>query len=164
MGLVEAGLTDIETIKGGLRMARQANSPFIPSVGQFIGWCREAKKIQLDLPLEHKVLSNIIRYSSNRKCPPSDPRFMIKLHPMEYWIYQNIDMYRLQGLSQEKAEKMLQPVYHEALARAMSGFVFPEPPILLVEAPPNNAPSTEEQRARAGETLASLKALVGVKP
>ena len=39
-GLVESGVTDQDCIEQGLRAARSLDSPFLPSVGQFISWCK----------------------------------------------------------------------------------------------------------------------------
>ncbi|WP_094625780.1 replication protein P [Marinobacter vinifirmus] len=38
--LVESGVTTEEQLQWGLRRARRSNSPFWPSVGQFIQWCQ----------------------------------------------------------------------------------------------------------------------------
>lgn len=160
LGLVEAGLTDVETIKAGLRMARQANSPFIPSVGQFIGWCREARKEALGLPSEGEVMHDIARYSHERKYNVTDPRFMTQLHPMAYWIYQNLDMHLWREANEEKAAKMLHEVYMRAVAQVTAGHEFPDPPLMLREMPPNNAPLTDEQRQKARSAIADLKKAV----
>lgn len=160
-GLVEAGLTDVETIRGGLRMARQADSPFIPSVGQFIGWCREAKKEILGLPSEGQVMRDLARYSHERKYNVTDPRFATQLHPMTYWIYQNLDVHLWREAKEEKAAKILHEIYVQAVARATTGMEFPEPPMLLTEAAPSDAPLTQEQRVKAANALASLKNLWG---
>lgn len=39
-GLTDAGMTDKELIKHGVRHARLSESDFFPSVGKFISWCR----------------------------------------------------------------------------------------------------------------------------
>ena len=40
-GLVENGVTTPEQIEMGLKAARSADTPFIPSVGQFIEWTKD---------------------------------------------------------------------------------------------------------------------------
>ena len=39
-GLVEGGITSVEQIARGMAKARTANTPFFPSIGQFIAWCK----------------------------------------------------------------------------------------------------------------------------
>uniref|UniRef100_UPI003F584DEC replication protein P n=1 Tax=Vibrio cholerae TaxID=666 RepID=UPI003F584DEC len=39
-GLLEAGIITEQQLQCGLRKARQAESPFWPSLGQFIKWCQ----------------------------------------------------------------------------------------------------------------------------
>ncbi|CAG9297593.1 replication protein P [Celerinatantimonas diazotrophica] len=49
MALIENGVTRDEQIQIGLRMARRMDSPFFPSPGQFIKWCRPTPEM-LGLP------------------------------------------------------------------------------------------------------------------
>ena len=39
-GLIDAGISDWSTIEAGLRAARKSNSPFMPSIGEFLSWCK----------------------------------------------------------------------------------------------------------------------------
>jgi len=39
-GLMESGITSLNEIKLGMRMARASGSDFFPSVGKFVGWCK----------------------------------------------------------------------------------------------------------------------------
>jgi len=41
------GLTE-EDLKQGLLKARQSDSPYLPSLGQFIGWCQPAKYLTVE--------------------------------------------------------------------------------------------------------------------
>lgn len=43
IAFIEAKLSDVEQIKRGLSEMRLSTSPFIPSPGQFIQWCRPIK-------------------------------------------------------------------------------------------------------------------------
>ncbi|EFI2133351.1 replication protein P, partial [Escherichia coli] len=37
----ENGITTMEQVNAGMRVARRQNRPFLPSPGQFVAWCRE---------------------------------------------------------------------------------------------------------------------------
>lgn len=40
MGFMAAGIRSLEQIRYGIEQCRKSGSPFAPSVGQFIGWCK----------------------------------------------------------------------------------------------------------------------------
>ncbi|WP_288081215.1 replication protein P [Pseudomonas sp.] len=40
MGFMAAGIRTLEQIRYGIEQCRKSGSPFAPSVGQFIGWCK----------------------------------------------------------------------------------------------------------------------------
>ncbi|WP_194206775.1 replication protein P [Superficieibacter sp. 1612_C1] len=39
----ENGITSIEQVNAGMRIARRQEKPFMPSPGQFVAWCREGR-------------------------------------------------------------------------------------------------------------------------
>lgn len=41
----ENGITTMEQVNAGLRVARRQERPFLPSPGQFIVWCREGRSV-----------------------------------------------------------------------------------------------------------------------
>lgn len=43
MAFRENGITTMEQVNAGLRVARRQERPFLPSPGQFIAWCREGR-------------------------------------------------------------------------------------------------------------------------
>ena len=65
-GLVESGVTDQECIEQGLSAARSLDSPFLPSVGQFISWCKINKMDdyvapQIDNPVKPETVQTEIQ-------------------------------------------------------------------------------------------------------
>jgi len=161
LGLVEAGITDAAAIKAGLSKARRAKSPFIPSVGQFVEWCREAARERAGFPTVESVLAQIVRYSHTMKFPPSDPRFLPEISPVAYWIYQHIDKYAVSHARQEEALRMVRIVYDEAVERAARGLEFPPPPKLIPDDIGAGAPSTPEQVAAARAARAGIRSMFG---
>ena len=41
----ENGITTMEQVNAGMRVARRQNRPFLPSPGQFVAWCREEASV-----------------------------------------------------------------------------------------------------------------------
>ena len=58
---IENGINTPEQIKRGLKEARASQSPFIPSVGQFIGWCKK-----IDYSASEAVLAECMEFRKNR--------------------------------------------------------------------------------------------------
>ncbi len=46
----ENGITSMEQVNAGMRVARRQNRPFLPSPGQFVAWCREEASVIAGLP------------------------------------------------------------------------------------------------------------------
>lgn len=46
----ENGITTMEQVNAGMRVARRQNRPFLPSPGQFVAWCREEASVNAGLP------------------------------------------------------------------------------------------------------------------
>ncbi|NYZ69354.1 hypothetical protein H0A36_25375 [Endozoicomonas sp. SM1973] len=51
-GFAENNITQIEQLKAGLRKVRKDPSPYFPSCGQFIGWCKPDPE-DFGLPMSH---------------------------------------------------------------------------------------------------------------
>ena len=60
-GFYENGICSVDLIKRGLKEARASQSPFIPSVGQFIGWCKK-----IDYSASEAVLAECMEFRKNR--------------------------------------------------------------------------------------------------
>ncbi|MGL6149183.1 MAG: replication protein P, partial [Plesiomonas sp.] len=109
-GLIENGVTDMGLICIGLRVARSQAMPFIPSVGQFIAWCR-SQPHALGLPTVDEVMAEFDRYSS-RHHDYSSPELFPWSAPVMYWIVLDIRraMYKYNHTAAEvrkNAEKKL---------------------------------------------------------
>ncbi|MCZ5970935.1 replication protein P, partial [Escherichia coli] len=45
LAFLENGITTMELVNAGMRHARASESPFWPSPGQFIKWCKDSKMV-----------------------------------------------------------------------------------------------------------------------
>lgn len=81
----ENGINSKSVIEIGLQRARMSESPFLPSPGQFVVWCREGATQLAGLPDAEAVMDEFRRYSKNRGQYPSAEIFPWS-HPVMYWI------------------------------------------------------------------------------
>lgn len=58
---IENGINSEESIERGLKEARSYQSAFMPSVGQFIGWCKK-----IDYSVSEAVLAECMEFRKNR--------------------------------------------------------------------------------------------------
>jgi hypothetical protein len=158
MGIIEAGLTSGDAIKAGLAKARKSKNPFIPSVGMFIEWCRQAALEHTQFPSLDAVLLQITQYAHYRKFPAMRPEQAPSISPVGYWVYQHIDTYAVSRADTQEARRLVGVVYEEAREKATAGFDFPEPPQLI---PSELAPTaaTPESKERNRQTLNNLKSM-----
>lgn len=110
-GLIENGVTDMELICIGLRVARSQAMPFIPSVGQFVAWCKSEVPSQFGLPTVDEVMAEFDRYSA-RHHDYANPELFPWSAPVLYWIVLDMRraMYRYNqtaGEVQKLAAKLL---------------------------------------------------------
>lgn len=74
----ENGITTMEQVNAGLRVARRQERPFLPSPGQFIAWCREGRSAlgisAADVMAEYwKWQKLVFRYPSSEQYPWPKP-------------------------------------------------------------------------------------------
>lgn len=74
MAFRENGITSMEQVNAGLRVARRQERPFLPSPGQFVAWCREGRCVLgitvADVMAEYwKWQKLVFRYTSSEKYP-----------------------------------------------------------------------------------------------
>ncbi|SNY71001.1 replication protein P [Pantoea sp. GL120224-02] len=63
---VENGITSKQQLSAGMRRARASGSPFWPSPGQFIRWCKDGESGAAGLPDENALYDMVMRYSARR--------------------------------------------------------------------------------------------------
>ncbi|AVY99318.1 phage replication protein [Lelliottia sp. WB101] len=76
----ENGITTMEQVEAGMRVARSQERPFLPSPGQFIKWCREGRCVlgitSADVMTEYwKWRKLVFRYPSSEQYPWPKPVF-----------------------------------------------------------------------------------------
>lgn len=66
----ENGITSMEQVAAGMRVARRQEKPFLPSPGQFVAWCRAEESAALGLPDQNELVKLVYEYCRNRSRYP----------------------------------------------------------------------------------------------
>lgn len=138
--LVNAGVISFAQLQVGIEKAKQARSPFFPSVGEFVSWCNVDRYVALGLPNEEKLLRRIKRFMF---LGMENVELFKFASNAEYWLitslYQRNQKY---GWSEEKLKLEIKLALKEMANRIESGEQIPEPRKQL---PPEvKKPATEE--------------------
>ncbi|EOK1930705.1 replication protein P [Escherichia coli] len=80
----EGGIRTREQVSAGMRHARASESPFWPSPGQFIKWCKDSKMV-LGVTIDD-VMAEFHRYSKEKSLYPGGPERFPWRHPVMYWV------------------------------------------------------------------------------
>ncbi|MBE3966018.1 replication protein P [Vibrio parahaemolyticus] len=113
-GLVEAGIHSEQQLQWGLRKARRSESPFWPSVGQFIKWCQPD-------PMDHGLPTPeaaFIEASRNSHPAYSGNKWT---HPAVYVAARGAGRYELANLARDKSWPLFQRAYSITVRRVLEG-------------------------------------------
>lgn len=122
----EGGIRTREQVSAGMRHARSSESPFWPSPGQFIKWCKDSKMI-LGIGIDD-VMDEFHRYSKEKSLRSGGPERFPWRHPVMYWIVCDTRraMYQRQ-LSETEVEKHARKLLDEWSQKVASGHQIPDP-------------------------------------
>nr|DAX33826.1 MAG TPA: replication protein P [Caudoviricetes sp.] len=149
--LFKAGVVNPQSLKRGLDLAAKSESPFFPSVGQFIAWCEFENYHELGLPTPEELSSRIQKYFGYAK-EPHNFKFRSKA---EYYLLKTI----YDGYSKKKWEdcqRAMPKILAEVVEKARTGFEFPQIPELLEQKPKIIPPEVSKNG------LAKIKEIMGI--
>ena len=66
VGVQGNGITTMEQINAGMRVARKQEKPFMPSPGQFVAWCRSEEAVTVGLPDANELVEMVYQYCRTR--------------------------------------------------------------------------------------------------
>lgn len=149
--LFKAGIVNPQSLKRGLDLAAKSESPFFPSVGQFIAWCNNYDNHELGLPTQEELEARLQKYFGYAKEPHSF-KFRSKA---EYYLLKTI--YDGYGKKKwEDCQKAMPKILSEVIEKVKTGFEFPEIPELLEQKPKVISPEV----SRNG--VAKIKEIMGI--
>ncbi|HDZ8013760.1 replication protein P [Citrobacter amalonaticus] len=123
----ESGITSREQLSAGMQKARSSQSPFWPSPGQFISWCREgngALGVSVDDIMSEywRWRKLVFRYPTSEQFPWRDK------NPLYYHVCLELRRRGTDGqLSEKELIRAAGDILHDWEKRALSGK--PVPPI-----------------------------------
>ncbi|ECF1925515.1 DNA replication protein [Salmonella enterica subsp. enterica serovar Newport] len=85
LAFVDGGITTVDQVRAGVKMARTQGNDFWPSCSKFISWCREADRAALGLPSDDDVMTEFQCYAREHYQHSSPEEFNWS-HPVMYWV------------------------------------------------------------------------------
>ncbi|HIC6099879.1 TPA: replication protein P [Salmonella enterica subsp. enterica serovar Nagoya] len=70
MAFRENGITTMDQVNAGMRVARRQERPFLPSPGQFVAWCKAEEAAAVGLPDANELVDLIYQYCRGRGLYP----------------------------------------------------------------------------------------------
>lgn len=125
IGFIENGINPA-MINAGMRIARQQSNPFMPSVGQFIGWCEKGLAEQYGLPTAESLTKAVIEFGKYKGF--DDFCDYDYGSDANYWLIN--DLHRImqdENLGIEKLQLRAEKMIAEMAKKIMTGWVIPTP-------------------------------------
>lgn len=127
MAFRENGITSMEQVNAGMRVARRQERPFLPSPGQFVAWCKAEEATAAGLPNVNDLVDLVYEYCRGRGLYPDAESYPWHSNA-HYWLvttlYANM---RANSLSDaELRRKAADELAHMAM-RINRGEAIPEP-------------------------------------
>jgi hypothetical protein len=148
----ENGIHSKQQLSAGMKHARASGSPFLPSPGQFIEWCKEASLSAAGMPDEDELYSMVMTYCAKRGDYQTAELYPWKTN-VDYWMVTGLySMMRAGSLSEAELRVKCRSELRKMAQRIEDGEDIPEPRKQLLKL---SIPSTSE---KALEGVALLRA------
>ncbi len=122
-----AGLCSIEQIRYGIERCRESGSPFMPSVGQFLDWCRATPE-NMGLPSVDRAYLQACGASH----PAADTS---RLHPVVWHAACEAGLFLLANQPESKSRPVFERAYAITIDMVIRGEVLREIPKALPSSP-----------------------------
>lgn len=123
----ENGISTMEQVAAGMRVARRQEKPFLPSPGQFIAWCKSEMASVAGLPAADELVSQVYQYCRDRGLYPDAESYPWDSNA-QYWmitgLYQNM---RANDLSDAELRRRAAAELALMATRINAGEVIPAP-------------------------------------
>ncbi len=152
IAFAENGITRREQLAAGMKRARASLSPFWPSPGQFIDWCREGEFEQAGLPAVAELLAMVHTYCARRGLYASPTDYPWQ-HPAHYWLVTGLySCMRLNGWTEQELTVQAKVELGKMAKRIANGENIPDP-VPMIEQPRPQPVS----RKKGLEIIASIR-------
>ncbi|MCX9004886.1 replication protein P [Citrobacter portucalensis] len=127
MAFRENGITSMEQVNAGMRVARRQERPFLPSPGQFVAWCKAEEATAAGLPNVNDLVDLVYEYCRGRGLYPDAESYPWHSNA-HYWLvttlYANM---RANSLSDAELRRKAADELAHMTMRINRGEVIPEP-------------------------------------
>lgn len=152
LAFIENGITSIDQVNAGMKIARQQATPFLPSPGQFIAWCKQGATRAAGLPDADELYDMVMDYAKRRDMFSSAEAFPWPSN-LAYWMVTKLySQQRVQGLSEQDLRKRCGKELADMSKRIESGEPIPAP---VVQIPKLHIPVSNQ---KALDHIAALRA------
>ncbi|WEP43531.1 replication protein P [Cronobacter dublinensis subsp. infanticibi] len=136
LAFAENGITKREQLAAGMKRARASLSPFWPSPGQFIDWCREGELQQAGLPSVAELLAMVRTYCARRGLYASPTDYPWQ-YPAQYWLVTGLySGMRLNGWTEQELAEQAKFELGKMAKRIASGETIPDPAPMIEQPRP----------------------------
>lgn len=147
--LFKAGVVNPQSLKRGLDLAAKSESPFFPSVGQFITWCSEDYH-ELGLPNKAELYQRYNTFLGYARFNRDEFQYRSKV---EFWLLKNL-YEKCKKKSEEDTLKAIPKLLTEAAEKVRSNFPFEDIPKMIPVKP------SFYDKAKADKARDSLMAMM----
>ncbi|OCG38832.1 replication protein P [Gilliamella sp. Gris1-4] len=147
----ENGITKLEYLRAGLKVARAQNTDFLPSTGKFIAWCKQGIAEQVGLPAPEELIRILMDFSAQRGIIEAED------YPFPnnacYWLVTDL-MYesRERNLSKKDLLEQARIALLDMTKKILDGYEVPKP-VKRISSAPVGVTLTHEQ------SLSKLRAI-----
>lgn len=133
--LSENGVTSREQIAAGIKKAFTMNSPYWPSIGQFMAWCREGELQECGLPSVDELEREVDRYNAEKHFL-SYPTQHNWPSAAVYWMVIDISARQSREMwSRAELKRECEKELKKMAKRILAGEQIPEPRVAIATKP-----------------------------
>ena len=127
----ENGIRSREQLSAGMQHARSSESPFWPSPGQFIAWCKQGVIRSFGLPEEGELYDMVMKYSAERGYYESPERYPWKSNACWLMVTKLYSEMRGLNLTEAELKKRCGNELNAMSKRIEAGEEIPAPVVML---------------------------------
>ncbi|MDY0691297.1 replication protein P [Pasteurella multocida] len=151
--LINERITSVAQIRIGVERARKSESPFFPSVGQFIAWCNEGALEAQGMPALEELIERIKAYSRFHGFD-NQHEFKFKNSVEQYLIFDLYCRNKEFGWSAEELRKHAKSFLKATADKLARGEELPELALAIPEKPSFIDPKKQQEINSQGVAMA----------